>query len=313
MNSPFHPGEQALHARLGLRERLEEAGRRMIRDQMPDQHRELFEKLPTLWLATQDDAGQPWASIVAGAPGFVRSPDARHLDVATLPDPADPAREGLRPGAAIGLLGLEPHTRRRNRMNGPVVAVGPEGWRVAVAQSFGNCPKYIQARQSAPRVGPGPGQVTPEGPTLSAAARQLVAASDTLFIASRSSARGSVAPAGLDISHRGGRPGFVQLSQAADGGDLLTLPDYVGNFMFNTLGNLLDWPQAGLLFIDWQQGHALQLAVSARIEFDLTPADQAAHPGALRLLQLRVLRGWWRPHALPLTWTAPVLAPQFTG
>ena len=54
-------------------------------------------------------------------------------------------------------------------------------------------------------------------------------------------------------SHRGGHTGFARSSQAPDGGDLLTLPDYVGNFMFNTLGNLLDWPQAGLLFIDWQQ------------------------------------------------------------
>ena len=242
---------------------------------MPDQHRELFEKLPTLWLATQDDAGQPWASVVTGAPGFVHSPDARHL-TATLPDSADPAREGLRPGAAVGLLGLEPHTRRRNRMNGPIVAVGPESWRVAVAQSFGNCPKYIQAQQPSPRMGPGPGEATPEGPTLSAAARQLVASSDTLFIASRSSTRGSVAPAGLDLSHRG-RPGFARLSQAPDGGDLLTLPDYVGNYVQHP-GNLLDWPQAGLLFIDWQQGHVLQLAVSARIEFDLTPADQACAP-----------------------------------
>ena len=63
----FHAGEQALQARVGVRERMAAAGPMLLRDYMPDQHRELFEKLPTLLLGALDEAGQPWATMVAGA------------------------------------------------------------------------------------------------------------------------------------------------------------------------------------------------------------------------------------------------------
>jgi uncharacterized protein len=308
---PFHAGEIALQQRAGVHERMAAVGRQVIRDHMPDQHRELFEKLPTLLLATLDDAGQPWPTMLAGAPGFVRTPDARTMRIGAHLAEADPARAGLRAGSAVGVLGLEPHTRRRNRMNGVVSAVEEGGFSVRVAQSFGNCPKYIQGREPEPRADrrPGPGQA--EGVRLSDAARGLVARSDTLFIASSSAERieqvGSNG-SGVDISHRGGPPGFLAIERGEEG-DLLTLPDYVGNYLFNTLGNLMLWPRAGLLWVDWQEGHVLQLAATAQIVHE--GAALAAFPGALRLLQLHVRHGWWRPKALPLAWSAAVPAPQF--
>jgi predicted pyridoxine 5'-phosphate oxidase superfamily flavin-nucleotide-binding protein len=311
--SPFHAGEQALQAAWGVRERMEQVGRAVIRNHMPEQHRELFEKLPTLWLATLDDAGQPWATILTGTPGFVDSPDPQTLHVAAMPAPQDPAGIGLKAGAAVGLLGLEPHTRRRNRMNGRVMAVEGGGFSVAVAQSFGNCPKYIQAREPLASTGRQPGPALMEGPVLSPAARALIEASDTCFIASSSgpgSAGAGEGGAGVDISHRGGPRGFVQRVSTPDG-DRLSLPDYLGNSMFNTLGNLLSWPRAGLLFIDWEAGHMLQLAASAEIE---SLADGPAHqPTRRHLLRLRIEHGCWRPAALPWSWTAPQAAPQFAA
>lgn len=309
--APFHAGEIALQHRAGVHERMAAVGRQVIRDHMPDQHRELFEKLPTLLLATLDDAGQPWPTMLAGAPGFVRTPDARTMRIGAHLAEGDPARAGLRAGAAVGVLGLEPHTRRRNRMNGVVSAVEEGGFSVRVAQSFGNCPKYIQGREPEPRADRRPGPVQAEGSRLSDAARGLVARSDTLFIASSSAARiaqvGS-GGSGADISHRGGPPGFVAIERGEEG-DLLTLPDYVGNYLFNTLGNLMLWPRAGLLWVDWQEGHVLQLAAEAQIVHE--GAALAAFPGALRLLQLQVRHGWWRPRALPLAWSAAQPAPQF--
>lgn len=311
--SPFHAGEQALQARSGMRERIEAHGRAIVRDHMPEQHRELFQKLPTLHLATLDASGQPWATMLCGAPGFVRTPDAHAMHVGARPAADDPASAGLHVGAAVGLLGLEPHTRRRNRMNGVVTADGKDGFDVRVVQSFGNCPKYIQARQPVRRLERHAAAARAEGSQLSDAARALVQRCDTLFIASSSGAaieRAGQAGAGVDVSHRGGRPGFVRWQRSRDG-DMLTLPDYQGNFLFNTLGNLLRWPRAGLLFIDWNNGDMLQLAATATLEHDGTAL--AEHPGAQRLLHLRVQRGWWRPAALPLAWTAAVPAPQFAA
>src|SRR4051812_45394486 len=112
---PFHAGELALQDATGARERMAVAGPIAIRDHMPDQHRELFEKLPVIFAGALDPQGQPWATVLHGSPGFVRTPDSRTLRVGSLPGSSDPAGAGLRVGASVGLLGLEPHTRRRNR------------------------------------------------------------------------------------------------------------------------------------------------------------------------------------------------------
>ena len=308
----FHAGEQALQERVGVRERMAAVGPLVLRDHMPDQHRELFEKLPTLLLGTLDDQGQPWATMVAGPPGFVHTPDARAMHMAVVPDAADPVLAQLVPGAPVGVLGLEPHTRRRNRMNGRVAAFAGHGLEVGVVQSFGNCPKYIQARAPGLRAEvtpPAPAQVLGAG--LDAAARGLIARSDTMFIASASAAHpGAGRNEGVDVSHRGGEPGFVHAEQTAEG-LVLSLPDYPGNLFFNTLGNLALHPQAGLLWVDYDGGGLLH--VSARAELLWDEAPRARWPGAQRVLRLQVLGGIWRANALPWRWTAAEPAPQFSA
>lgn len=311
-DAPFHAGEQALQAQAGLRERLEAVGRGVVRDHMPEQHRELFGKLPTILLAVQDGEGRPWATLLHGEPGFVSTPDARTLRLRARAAADDPVAPWLVPGAAVGLLGLEPHTRRRNRANGVAVAVDDSGVEVAVRQSFGNCPKYIHARvpRRVAQDGPPP-PARPLGPGLDADARALLRRADTLFIASASGPRpGRGRAEGVDVSHRGGPAGFVQVRETADGVQLV-LPDYTGNFFFNTLGNLLAWPHAGLLVPDHDEGGLLHLAATAAIDTD--PAAAAAVPGAQRLVRLSVTGGCWRPRALPLRWSAPEAPPQFAA
>ena len=308
----FHAGEQALQERVGVRERMAAVGPLVLRDHMPDQHRELFEKLPTLLLGTLDDQGQPWATMVAGPPGFVHTPDARAMHMAVAPDAADPVLARLVPGAPVGVLGLEPHTRRRNRMNGRVASFGAHGLGVEVVQSFGNCPKYIQARAPGLRAvvtPPAPARVL--GAELDAAALGLITRSDTLFIASASAARpGAGRNEGVDVSHRGGEPGFVHAEHTA-GGLVLSLPDYPGNLFFNTLGNLALHPQAGLLWVDYDGGGLLHVAARAELLWDAAP--RARWPGAQRVLRLQVLGGVWRANALPWRWTAAEPAPQFSA
>lgn len=306
----FHAGEQALQQRVGLRDRMAAIGHLVLRDHMPDQHRELFEQLPTLLLGALDEEGQPWATMLAGPPGFVHTPDAWQMDIATAPDAADPVLNRLSPGAPIGVLGLEPHTRRRNRMNGEVAAFGDAGLSIAVAQSFGNCPKYIQAREPGLRAAvtpPGPLQVL--GPALDAQALARIQQADTLFIASASAAQpGGARNEGVDVSHRGGQPGFVHAEPTAQG-VVLRLPDYPGNQFFNTLGNLALHPQAGLLVVDYEGGGLLHIAARAELLWD--DAARAPWPGAQRVLQLTVQNALWRPGVLPWRWTVAQPAPQF--
>lgn len=307
MSPAFHAGERAVQARVGVEGRMEQLGPRVIRDFMPEQHRAFFEQLPFLIAGTVDADGQPWASVLAQPSGFIRSPDPLHLQVAARPLHGDPLEHTLTDGAAIGLLGIEPHTRRRNRMNGVVRDVSASGFTVDLSQSFGNCPKYIQAREplymqeGAPVATP----VLHEGKNLDDAARRMIAVADTLFVAT--SYAGDSAEAGraggVDVSHRGGRPGFVRVSE--DG--VLTMPDYAGNFFFNTLGNIAVHPRAGLLLIDFENGDLLYLAVAAEIVWD--SPELAAFEGAQRLLRFRLLSMKRVQASLPLRWGKAELSP----
>jgi predicted pyridoxine 5'-phosphate oxidase superfamily flavin-nucleotide-binding protein len=311
-DGPFHAGELAMQTRTGVRERLQASGGRFIRDHMPDQHRELFTKLPTLFVGGLDGQRRPWASMLFGPPGFVQSPDARHLVVGALPLHGDPLRGVLAADVPVGLLGIEPQTRRRNRMNGTVVAVTASGFTVGVDQSFGNCPQYIQARlpRRVERAG-APTEAREAGPRLDAPSIALVRNADTFFIATASrDARARGGADGADVSHRGGKPGFVRVEDDGDA-TVLTVPDFRGNFLFNTLGNIAIHPRAGLLFVDYESGDLLQITGRAEIVFD---AEQVRlYAGAQRLLRVTVEASRWYEAAVPLRWSEPQYAPQLAA
>jgi predicted pyridoxine 5'-phosphate oxidase superfamily flavin-nucleotide-binding protein len=235
------------------------------------------------------------ASALTGEPGFISSPDPTTLRIDALPQPADPAEPGFINGADIGLIGLDFTNRRRNRANGRLTAVD-DGITMQVAQSFGNCAQYIQTR--APSARPSRSATVEPLDRLDQAARSLIRASDTFFVASRS--RSGIRDGGLDMSHRGGRPGFVDVV-----GDRLIVPDFRGNRFYNTLGNLLGDPRAGLLFIDFDSGDLLQL--QGRVTIDWQPSHASA--GAERLWRLEIERTWRRRSAFPFRWTFGAFAP----
>ena len=301
---PFHEGECAIQKRVGMREKLAKIGPLVIRDHMPDPHREFFAQLPWLIVGSVDASGQPWASVLASPPGFVQSPDPRHLQVRATPLPTDPLSDTRVNGAAIGLLGIEPQTRRRNRVNGIVEQVTRERFAVRVSQSFGNCPKYIQARTPVFVAGAGgPPRRGHRSAALDDAAREVIARADTFFIATAYGGSDAAPAHGVDVSHRGGRPGFVRV----DNDGTLTVPDFVGNFFFNTLGNIEINPRAGLLFVDFESGDLLYLAVAAAIVWD--GEERTAYAGAQRLLRFRVIEARFVEAALPLRWGAVETSP----
>jgi ferredoxin-NADP reductase/predicted pyridoxine 5'-phosphate oxidase superfamily flavin-nucleotide-binding protein len=296
--SPWHAGEKQLQAHVGVAERMEEFGRKVIRSEMPDQHRTFYQQLPFMLYAAVDADGHPWASILEGQPGFAHSPEPGLLQFRSLPAFDDPAQ--LSDGSAIGLLGIELHTRRRNRINGHVRAMSPDGFAVTVDQSFGNCPQYIQLRQfrTVPLADPST-RVAQHFSGLDDAAKAMIAEADTFFVASYVDVDGERS---VDVSHRGGQAGFVQVE-----GNRLTIPDFAGNLHFNTLGNLLLNPRAGLLFIDFNTGDLLQL--SGRTEIILDGPQVEAFQGAERLWTIEVEQVVRRPAALALRWRFDGVSP----
>jgi uncharacterized protein len=270
-----------------------------IRPFMVEQHREFFAHLSYLFVGVVDDEGWPLATVLTGEPGFVSTPDPTTLRIAAQPDFVDPVSAGFHEGGRIGVLGLDLVTRRRNRANGIIARVDADAISVAVEQSFGNCPKYIQRREARPA--PREARPIERLDRLDVAARDLIARADTLFVATRS--RDDVTEAGgADVSHRGGPPGFVRL----DGG-VLTIPEYSGNRYMNTLGNLLGEPRAGLLFVDFERGDLLQL--QGRVDVDWARDAAADLPGAERSWRFHMDRAWRRRGALPLDWTFLDFAP----
>jgi uncharacterized protein len=300
----FHEGELVWQRREGSMSVLAEAGPRVMRDHMPEQHRTFFAQLPFVVIGALDAGGHPWATIVGGAPGFAHSPDPRQLVVqAELPQ-QDPLASALRAGTPVGLLGIEPHTRRRNRLNGHIAEWHDDGFMVRVDQSFGNCPKYIQARRPE-YIGGSEALPAQTLDRLDEAAARLISQADTFFIASAhpSAATSEARASGVDVSHRGGKPGFVRVDSSLQ----LTIPDFAGNSFFNTLGNIELNPRCGLLFADFGTGDLLHVAAMAEILAAGPELEQ--YRGAQRLLRLRITQALRRTAALPLRWSESHLSP----
>ncbi|MEO0353707.1 MAG: pyridoxamine 5'-phosphate oxidase family protein [Cyanobacteria bacterium P01_A01_bin.3] len=331
LTSPFHEGELAIQTRLGVRDQMERQGRRIIRDYLTDQHRKFFQQLSYVIAGTVDGEGHPWASIVVGQPGFLSVPDARTLRVTSSFLQSDPLATTLAEGADIGFLGIELHTRRRNRINGVVTAVHPGGFDVQVVQTFGNCPQYIQARTFEWIDGEwsgsegSSGEGSEDASTTSKRQAQLpavreferfgetetsaIAAADTFFIATAYQDRAAGLASGVDVSHRGGKSGFVRV----DDHRTLTVPDYSGNNHFNTFGNIELNPRAGLLFVDFVQGHLLYLTGTAEVIWD--GPDIRSFLGAERLLRFQLKQGYEVQKELLLRWSQPEYSPylEFTN
>ncbi|MBL4864326.1 MAG: pyridoxamine 5'-phosphate oxidase family protein [Rhodobiaceae bacterium] len=300
--SPFHKGEQEIQDRVGVRDRAEMLARRVVRDHMPDQHREFYEALPFLLLGSTDQAGRPWASVVAGPEGFISSPDPRRLKIQAAPLPGDPLAETLASGTPIGVLGIDPATRRRNRMTGKIGKVerqGSEigGFEIDVAQAFGNCPKFIQTRSvhfSEEKDSADKTANVEKGTVLDAQAQNLIATADTFFIATTFKDENPSQADGSDVSHRGGKPGFVKVETDRS----LLFPDFVGNNHFNTLGNIQLNSKAGLLFIDFASGDLLYLTGDAEIIWE--GPELASFEGAHRLVRFNLDEMVRSRRALPL-------------
>jgi uncharacterized protein len=287
--TPYHAGELEVQRRAGLADEARDIGT-AISGSLPAATARALATQRLLVVAAVDDAGRVWATALAAEPGFVRALDARTVRVAAAPPEGDPLEGALlRPSPTrLGLLALDPATRGRIRLNGYGGYVEGALY-VRLEQVYVNCRKYIATRRPAGRGERSSGATPLRGGALDAAATGAIAAADTFFVA-------SAADAGLDVSHRGGSPGFVRVVDERS----LSWPDYRGNAMFNTLGNLELDSRAGLLFVDWESGDALQLSGRARV--DWSPERAAALAGAQRVVDFTLEERVSIAGAVPLRW-----------
>ncbi len=273
MSPVFHSGELAVQARAGQRDIADRVGK-SIGSVIPSSAQTFLRRQPMAILGSIDPAGRLWASMLTGAPGFMQPLDGRTVQISASPALGDPFVENLAGVGRVGMLVIDLATRRRMRLNGTAETQSDGVIRVHARQVYANCPKYIQVRVWENRnIDPGTAQPVRRELSLTERQQRWIGEADTFFIASGHSY------GGLDASHRGGMCGFVRVVN----GGLLAWPDYAGNMMFQTLGNIAADSHAGLLFIDFEGGSTLQLTGRARIIWDANRA--ADFPGAERIIE----------------------------
>jgi len=256
ISSPYHDGELAMQQKAGEQIPAYRNGRMLV-PFIADGAAKYIEQQTFVIVSSQDGQGRIWTSILSGEQGYINLLDAETLQLfpgLIHSNPADIFWHNIKHHPFIGMLFIEPATRRRYRVNGQI-NVEKDRLRISVQQAYANCPKYIQRRSIRGGKKPIYQDKVTKGATLTDELMNWIKVADTFFVGSSNGGQE------LDASHRGGNPGFVDIVDPST----LLIPDYLGNSMYNTLGNFLIYPQAGLLFIDFQAHRTLQLTGKARV------------------------------------------------
>lgn len=276
----FHVGEIAAQERAGFA-----VGSAPIRPHLTPSQQEFVRSLDLIGVAGLAPDGALTATALSGEPGFVNGNAGDRLTIelpATWRD--DPLAALAAPGMAVGCLGMSFATQRRVRINGWIANLADQQLAITITQAFGNCPKYITPRPTRSLINRHSGPVQSLS-HLDDAARTVIAAADTALLAT-ASGPDPLINGGVDLSHRGGPPGFLHLA-----GDRLSLPDFPGNRYMNSLGNLLRHPQAALLLIDLASGSQLHLRGTTTIDWDPPPG----WVNVQRVCHLDITAAWRRP------------------
>ncbi|NRB47759.1 MAG: pyridoxamine 5'-phosphate oxidase family protein [Saprospiraceae bacterium] len=271
MSEVFHKGELAVQKMAGQSDMAKRVGR-MISSEIMGQAIPFIEQQTTAYLGSVDENGQLWASLLVGERGFVEVANERGVifyEPLIRSTDSDIVYQNIAHNPQVGVLFMEPETRRRYRLNGPL-RKEEDQFLLNVKEAFGNCPKYIQASTiSLPEERNPLKAETQTGSALTAALKAWVSQADTFVMATRSAA------GKIDTSHRGGRPGFIEIL----GDGRLRIPDYPGNSLFQTLGNIYENPNTGLLFVNFERGEILQLSGKAELAFDQTSGADLSKSG----------------------------------
>lgn len=259
----FHSGEIEIQNQAGEQEVAALTGR-IIQKTINSRAADFISGQSFVVVASLDEEFYPWASFLWGSKGLVSVKTPKSILIhkdKMLQTPSNEFRNNLTKNTEVASLFIDFRSKKRHRVNGTMTE-NMDSLSLCVEESYPNCPRYIQSKET-------PGvkktdcfdesrKTTEHGTKLDAGHREMIRGADTFFVATFRSG------SGMDISHRGGEKGFVQIMENG----VLRVPDYQGNGMFNTLGNMHVHPRAGLLFFDFEQGELLQLIGETEIHFN---------------------------------------------
>nr|POE49122.1 hypothetical protein CFP56_32272 [Quercus suber] len=276
---------------------------------------------PLIAVGTLDSQNKPWTTLWGGHKGLAQALGGNVLGIKSqVTSRYDPVVEELvgkevgggvqkehGQGRMVSGLTLDLNTRKRVKFYGRMVAgaLGPtknggdqeDGAEVQlvlkIEQSLGNCPKYLNSKTLEPAIS------TPEllysGPRLSQRGLDLVANADLFFISSSNNNED------MDTNHRGGPAGFIRTVTDNPSGTVLYMPEYSGNRLYQTLGNLVVNPLAGLCIPDFVSGDVLYLSGSSEIL--IAEAATEVLPRSNLVVKLTVTDSRYVASALPFRGT----------
>jgi len=254
----FHRGELDLQQLTG--EPLDVAmASRIIQDTIPDNALHFLSQQSIIWIGIEDDEKFLWAFPLTGSPGFISSTNTKFLEIDLNEENTIPDQwfRYFTKGKFIACLVIELSSRRRIRINGIIKEINKQKLHIEVQQAYPNCPKYIRSRVMLSNPETSTFQLVSSGTDLNEQSINIIDQSDTAFVA-------SIGPNGADVSHRGGPTGFIKCHSP----NKIIMPDYRGNNMFNSLGNLSINNSGGLTIVDFNQAYFLQLAGEVNLLFD---------------------------------------------
>jgi uncharacterized protein len=266
-NTPYHEGEKFVQEKLGVVDTARMNGR-VINNTIPGGALNFIAQQSMVILGSVDTDEQVWASALFGTPGFIHAIDQHTIEINLLETgtgPSDPLWKNIETHNRIGMIVIELGSRRRLRVNGRMSKTSNDSYQIDIDQAYPNCPQYIQRRHINRAKKHSAHNITLgiSGKELTDYQKKLISSADTFFVTSAHSERG------VDASHRGGQPGFVNILNNT----LLRIPDYPGNSMFNTLGNFQVNPHAGLVFIDFENKKLLQLSGQANVIWQVNDSE----------------------------------------
>ncbi len=296
MNQPFHQGQIEVQEKAGVRDTAIQVGN-SIKTNLPEVGQTFVSQQRMALAGSVDPEGRLWASMLTGEPGFTQALSEQQMLLDAKPVTGDALSLHQDDIGELGLLFIDPQTRRRMVFSGQATIDDQGRWLINGKRVFAQCPKYIQQRQFTEMDNSAKAAVFHQDTILSKAQQATLAQADTLFIATHHS------QTGIHLSHRGGNPGFIQIENEST----LYFPDYSGNTMFLTLGNISAKSNTGLLMVDFETGDLLQLSGKAYLEWD--HAKLESFPGAQLLVRFEVERVNDIRGAHPMRWKFEAYSP----
>ncbi|KAJ3716330.1 hypothetical protein DFJ43DRAFT_1043349 [Lentinula guzmanii] len=279
----WHTGERSIRQKMKFSEDPSLDGMyTWISEELDPGHAQFHSECHFLAVTTLDSDGRPWSSILTskgGRPGssFIRYIGGSRLRVTAQVWDGEPILRTGKDNMLIAGIGIHFPTRRRNKIAGFVSRyerAGDDGrvvtFDMTVNETIGNCPKYINLRHLSPQPQTHP-KIASENLHLKNEERlpdeliNFVFASDTVFLGTTYVAPDKEAasfPSHLGMNQRGGRKGFIRVSRKD--GRTLVLPDFSGNRILTSLGNIEASSLASLTFVDFESGAILYLTGEAK-------------------------------------------------